>query len=365
MTSVSQFCEGARVAVQECPDQSRDRAARFLLSSGPMIATDGLRRESLRLQLLCVGLAWFAMSCSGSSPGNPGTGGSGGAPADGGGLDGPSCLNGIESLVEAEASGRVGPLDTMSKTTRPAFGWTFVGPLVSGVADAGAPDGGPPPDASGPARCATVPGPTVPYPMDGVRCQGIATLRARTTGPEIAFADGNALVWDGALPDVYAPFVTGTMGDTVWVDYERRTTSVCPFCGAYTTRTLQIRDGEGEGGKVRLFTQNGVVLPPISSAQAMDIFGVTAETVPTCSFRAAAGCYTFVRTHNDHILNTTPPVTIAHAEWRGHPVLPTPNGGYRVFWASSTESDKQRDPMCADGPGIATDNGFTAVLTKP
>ncbi len=147
----------------------------------------------------------------------------------------------------------------------------------------------------------------------------------------------------------------------MWVDFEQRDISVCPFCGAYTRRSLQIRNGEA--GRVRFFAQNGLVLPKLTDAQVMDIFGVTADTVPTCSFRTTAGCYSFTRTHNDRVLRTTPPAMITHAAWTS--AVPTPNGSYWIFWATSSETDSQFNMNCADGPGIATDNGFIAVLTAP
>ncbi len=315
-------------------------------------------------------MAWLGVACGGSAPGNSstgtgaraGTGGAAGAASgtggmagttagDAGGLDGRSCIG-----------DELGPVDTM-ETPRPTFGWTFTGPVGdAGAGSAGAADAGPPPgDASTAAGCVSVPGPTAPFGVaPGISCRGTAQLRMRTTGPEIAFADGSSLFWDGTWARAFAPFVEQATGDTVWVAYEMRTQVVCPFCGSYTTRTLEVRNGEG--GKVRLFTQNGAVLPTLTDAQLLDIFGVTAEPVATCSFRATAGCQTFVRTDYAHILHTTPEVE-ARAEW-SQPIA-TPKGAYRVYWASSTETDAQSMPGCYDGPGIATDNGFIAVLTTP
>ncbi|HXU60176.1 MAG TPA: hypothetical protein VN962_00645, partial [Polyangia bacterium] len=125
----------------------------------------------------------------------------------------------------------VGPTSTTSPP-RP-FGWTFSGPAgtdggapatgASADGGTGAGDGG-----TGPARCLSVP---AAYP--GTRCVGPATLQASATGPRIVFADGSHLDWNDALPSTMKPFVTNTAaGDTVWVDYEKKNTVVCPFCGA-------------------------------------------------------------------------------------------------------------------------------------
>jgi len=157
------------------------------------------------------------------------------------------------------------------------------------------------------------------------------------------------------------PFVTNaTAGDTVWVDYEKRNTVVCAFCGAYTTQTLEVRDGQGQ--RIRFFAQQGAVLPNLTDAQVTELFGVAAVPVQTCTFPAFAGCATYLRSQFDHQLATTPRQLIVDATLT---TVSAPNGRFAVIWASSQESYIHQEPNCFDGPGVATDNGFVATLLAP
>jgi hypothetical protein len=260
----------------------------------------------------------------------------------------------------------IGPLSTAS-ASRP-FGWLF----TAAASDAGTPsdagngarvdaatgadgavDGG-----AAPALCAVVPSTGFP----GVSCRGMASLRLGSAGPTVAFDDGSTLSWNGSLPALSMPFVRQVAGDRVWVDFEQRTTVVCPVCGAYETNSLQLRDSAG--GAVRFYDQAGDLLPNLTDAQVMDIFGVAATAVQNCSFHSVAtsGCASFVRTEFDHTLATTPPETIPDATWTE---IDSPNGNYQVFWASSAETNLQVDPNCLDGAAVATDNGFVAALVAP
>jgi hypothetical protein len=170
------------------------------------------------------------------------------------------------------------------------------------------------------------------------------------------------MVWNGNLPTSFEPYVQQPAGDPVWVDYEMNWKEVCPVCGAYSTSSLELRNGEG--GKVRFLAQDGVVLPALSDARVMDLFGAAAQAVPSCSFAATAGCTTFDRTQYDHLLLTTPTQMIDDATWGAS--VDTPNGKYHVYWASSTETTFPRNvTTCTDGPGVATDNGFIAALVAP
>lgn len=279
---------------------------------------------------------------TGASPGTGGTG-TGGSPGssipDGGACSSPSR----------------GPLSTADQA-RP-FGWTFVGPsadagvpAITSSADAGAADSG-----TGPARCQSVP---AAYP--GTSCVGSAVLRSTASGPAIVFADGARLQWNGDLPAAVTPYVANAGGDAVWVDYEKRINVVCPFCGAYTTNTLQIR--EGQSGQVRVYEQQGAVLPNLTTTQIIDIFGATAAAVQTCTYPAYGGCSTFLRTEFDHELLTSPPQRIVDATLTK---VSAPNGTFAVIWASSQESYLQPVQNCADGPGVASDTGFVATRTTP
>jgi hypothetical protein len=252
----------------------------------------------------------------------------------------------------------MGPLST-SDAPRP-FGWTLRGAPadagsagVTGVAGNAGADGG-----TSPALCRTVP---AAYP--GTACTGIASLQSTASGPVIVFGDGSELVWDGTLPSVLEPYVRQASGggDVVWVDYEKKITVVCPFCGAYTTQTLQIREGQSSG-KVRFYDQQGAVLPNLTNVQVTDIFGVTATATPSCTFPAYAGCYSYLRSEFDQHLATSPPQTILDATLTE---VTAPNGTFQVIWASSAESYAQREPTCAEGPDVASDTGFVAALVSP
>jgi hypothetical protein len=203
------------------------------------------------------------------------------------------------------------------------------------------------------------------YP--GTNCEGTATLQALVTGTVVAFANGAKLTWDGTLPSALMPYVVPTTGgspDTVWVHYQEKHTVVCPFCGAYTTRTLEIRNGDGTG-KVRFFDQQGDVLPNLTAPQILDIFGTTATQTFSCTFPTYAGCYSYLRTEFDEQLGTTPPQTLLDATLIK---VTTPNGIFQVIWASSAEGYVQsgpNDPYCTDGPGVASDTGFVAALLGP
>jgi len=283
--------------------------------------------------------------------GTTGTGGAGtgGSPGAGGSPfpDGGTC-----------SAPTTGPLST-SDLPRP-FGWT----LTAAPADAGATastgaagnagnsDGG-----ASPALCRTVP---AVYP--GTACTGMASLRSTATGPVIAFDDGSRLAWDGTLPSALEPYVAQASGggDAVWVDYEKRTTVVCPFCGAYTTYTLEIRNGHD--GPVRFYDQAGDVLPNLTDAQVMDIFGTTATAVQSCTFPAIAGCSQYLRSEFDHQLGAQTLLDATLTE------VTAPNGKFQVIWASSVESYVEPLPAenCGlDNPGVATDTGFVATLLSP
>jgi hypothetical protein len=248
-----------------------------------------------------------------------------------------------------------GPISTYD-SPRP-FGWTYTGPTAGAGGAPAAGDAGA--GVNGPATCRTL---LAAYP--GTECEGTATLEALVSGTVIAFADGAKLTWDGTLPSALMPYVVQQPGgppDTVWVHYWEAHTVVCPFCGAYTTRTLEIRNGGG-AGKVRFFDQQGDVLPNLTAPQIMDIFGTTATQIFSCTFPISVGCYSFLRSEFDEQLGTTPPQTILDATLTK---VTTPNGMFQVIWASSVEGYAESYPGCTDGPAIASDTGFVAALLGP
>ena len=251
-----------------------------------------------------------------------------------------------------------GPLSTW-EVPRPSFGCTFVAP--SGI-DGGAVDAGATSDGGASAPCQSLSGvsATGGY-QPGWSCHGAAVLHSGASGPIVTFDGGGELAWTGDLPREAQPYIKSTTGDRVQADYQEHEIVVCPFCGGYTTQALEIRDGEG--GKVRLHEQSGVVLPNLSDAEVLDIFGASASMVAICSFHAVGpSCTTFDRTEYEHVLATPPAQTIPTASWTA---VNSPNGTYQVFWVSSVETNFQSLPNCADGPAPATDTGFVAALTAP
>jgi hypothetical protein len=278
-----------------------------------------------------------ALGYGGSFPGTggawPGTGGVTGA---GGAVTAPD--GGVCS------AGSPGPLSTQDPP-RP-FGWTFTGTSGSGSSDAG----------DDWARCQTI---VAAYP--GTRCVGFAHMQLIAGQPVITFVDGSQLAWDGTLPSSLAPFVMyGGNGDSVWVDYEKSTVVVCPFCGSYTDHTLMIWDSPD--GRVRFYDQQGDVLTSVAGQQVTDIFGTSSTPIQTCTYPQYAGCYQFLRSEYDQQLATSPPQIIRDATLTK---VTAPKGQFMVFWATSMEWYPTRLDGCSNGPGVASDNGFVAALMAP
>jgi hypothetical protein len=188
----------------------------------------------------------------------------------------------------------------------------------------------------------------------------MASLRSTASGPAIVY--GSELIWDGTLSSALEPYVQQANGgaDTVWVDYEKKFTVISPFCGVYTTYTLEIRNGQS--GKIRFYDQQGVALPNLTDAQVMEIFGTTATATRSCTFPTYTGCYTFLRSEYDHQLATTPPQIVLDATLTE---ITSPNGAFEVIWASSGEFYVQSNQNCQACPQVATDNGFVAALVAP
>jgi hypothetical protein len=213
-------------------------------------------------------------------------------------------------------------------------------------------------DASSPSRCEGEPSSLA----SALTCRGGAWLRSTATGPTLTFDDGSLLLWDpsGIDTPVARPYILQADGDRVWVAFEQRWTVVCSFCGAYQTKKIEIR--EGEGGRLRFIAREGAVLPDLSDAQVTEIFGVTAATRLSCSFHATAFCYEFDRSQFDRVLKTEPEQVILDATLTR---VVSPNGEYDVFWAYSSETQVTWVDNCADGPAVASDTGFAASRIAP
>ena len=286
-----------------------------------------------------------------------------GALGDAGGAAGAGGVSEAGSPTVCATS--TGPLSTEA-TPRRTLPWTFVASNRAPDAGAGGapgPTSGPPDvdassgDASSPSGCEGVPS----FPST-LTCRGGAWLRSTATGPTLTFDDGSQLLWDASGIDtpVAKPYILQADGDRVWVDFEQRWWVVCPYCGAYQTDTIEMR--ESEGGKVRFIAREGDRLSDLSDAQVTEIFGVTAATRLSCSFHATAGCSEFERSQFDRVLETDPEQVILDATLTR---VVSPNGEYDVFWATSSETQITWVPNCQDGPAVASDTGFAASRIAP
>jgi len=243
----------------------------------------------------------------------------------------------------------IGPISQI-EPPRHTLAWTFA------AADAGtAPDAGATPseDAAAPSRCAV----TTDVEQNA-SCSGGAWLRSSSAGPILTFDDGSTLTWNPSQAPTAGPYVQQASGDRVWADYERQDHVICPYCGAYTDQTLEIRDGPA--GTVRFYAQQGSQLSPLPAALVQDIFGVTTTASPACTSHLAS-CQPFDRTELDHLLQTSPAQALPFATATQ---VSSPKGTYAVLWAATVESNVGPS-TCTDDPGITNDDGFVATRLAP
>ena len=189
---------------------------------------------------------------------------------------------------------------------------------------------------------------------DGLRC------RRWRLGPILAFADGSTLTWDGTSParrSCPRTFSRPRHTDTVWVHYDETHTVVCPFCGAYTTRTL--RDPRRPtAGKVRFFDQQGDVLPNLTRRPDHGYFREPRRRKSSAArSRPTSGCYSFLRSEFDQQLGdhaaADDPRRDADQGHRPQREIPGHLGvQHRDLRPACTD--------CTDGPAVASDTGFVA-----
>jgi hypothetical protein len=251
---------------------------------------------------------------------------------------------------------------TVENSYRHTVAWTF----VSAAADAGgapAGDGGDGETASSPSRCVASAGAAAAYGLYDHACRGGAWLRSGASGPVVTFDDGSTLTWKPSAPPVPAPTVAQAAGDRVWVNYQQATKVICPVCGAYTNRWLEIRD-TGSTGTVRHYAQEGNHLTsPLALAMAM--FGATVTEEAACQVRTGPCPASFDRTEFEHQVATTP------AQWIPFGVLTainSPNGIYDVVWAATSEANIEYSATNAcgsDNPAVSNDDGFAGTRRGP
>ena len=208
-----------------------------------------------------------------------------------------------------------------------------------------------------PAGAACVPsGNQKPQLQSSLRCRGQASVRRSATTLELILGAGASLTWAAPAnaPSVAPPAVRD--GDQVFVDFVIEAFQVCPFCGGYQGRELEIRDRDG--GILLWVGREGQKQSDLDEATVLDIFGVTARTRAACTQSFEAGCLTAERQQFDHILATSPEQVLRHGRLER---VRTPKGSFEVLWAASAEVTREK-PNCADGPAVAHDTGFAASL---
>jgi hypothetical protein len=190
--------------------------------------------------------------------------------------------------------------------------------------------------------------------FDSVHCHGDALVRRAAAYLELVFADGSALRWtpERVPVRVAAPLVVDAT--TVWVDYTHQVEIYCPFCGSYYADELSIH--ESMGGQLLFIAREGQKLDDIGAPLVDELFGVSVHQDLVCHSSYVAGCTNVERTVFDHTLETQPEQRLEHAKVE-HVI--TPKGEYEVVWARSIETTEPI-PLCADGPGAASDTGFAA-----
>jgi hypothetical protein len=296
-----------------------------------------------------LGLGLGVLACSSSKLGG-----------NDGGIDAPSVTD-TGAVDRPVGEGGVGscsdPGYTQEGSYRPTMAWTFSAAALdagAAVRDAGTTD-----DAASVSRCVASGSPATTGLSD-YTCRGGAWLRAGTAGPVLAFDDGATLTWNPSSAPVPAPYVTASGGDRVWVSYQSKATVICPFCGAYTNRWLEIRN-DGSSGTIRHYAQQGNHLTS-PAAIAMAMFGVTVTDLAQCQLHVGS-CPSFDRTELGHQVATTPAQTVPFATLTE---VASPGGTYDVLWASTSDSNVQYATSCgSDLKGASNDDGFAATRQPP
>ena len=193
--------------------------------------------------------------------------------------------------------------------------------------------------------------------FDDVTCRGPAVSRNDDSGLALEFADGSALRYDPSLVPVALSSPALPDGTEVWASYELTSTIVCPFCGAYATRTIEIRDAAG--GTILWIGEESAGLDPVDPALIAALFGTTVRYEPVCvdSSVAPGTCVDGDLVEFDIVLETQPEQVVRRGE-AAH--LVTPGGNYDVLWAAS-ETRNVHSTGCVDGAALTADRAFAAA----
>jgi hypothetical protein len=184
-------------------------------------------------------------------------------------------------------------------------------------------------------------------------CSGQVSVRRSGTELVLVFPDGSALHWYATnAPNPVSPPALAD-GDSPWVRYFGEVRPVCPYCGLYSNRTLEIR--ARENGPLLWVGREGHTLQDVAEPLIHELFGVPARQQPGCTSAFQTFCFDVTRQTFDHVLETKPPRLLRHAMLER---VVSPGGTYDVVWAASTDASKRGN--CADGPAVASDTGFAA-----
>jgi hypothetical protein len=182
-------------------------------------------------------------------------------------------------------------------------------------------------------------------------CLGVAQMRTGLA-PELVLGDGSVFTWNPSRATVAVAPPKVDSGATVWLEYTKRTTVVCPFCGAFETVSLTLR--RSQGGELIWMARESPRQDDITVDDARDLFGVSFSERGSCVSSFTGGCSKVRRTVYEHVLATTPERAIAPGTLER---VVTPKGEFEVVWTHSREVSNPI-PLCADGPGVASDTAF-------
>ena len=254
--------------------------------------------------------------------------GSGGAPGAEGGAIGTGGLPALGGFGDASLPPADDATCNPGLEYQRTFPWQFqqqsFGGQGGGNADAGTPSG-----------CQVT-------PSYDVSCSGPATLRADADGmggaggAAVVWDDGSKLIWSpivAADPAIISPIPADGPDRRVWAEMKRYSSvGSDKMCSLVDVETMELR--ESEGGTILYMALQAPTLPELTADDLIPLFGVSADTVPSCSYETIEGCTTMRETLNDHVLQTTPPQTVPY----GQPAqVTTPNGTFSVIWYSRSE----------------------------
>lgn len=191
---------------------------------------------------------------------------------------------------------------------------------------------------------------------ESYRCTGAATVARSDAGLALTFEDGSYLLWDASLVPIAIAPPAADHGAIVWADLDREFGYVCPVCGSYERRALEIRDAPA--GRLLWVGAEGHELAPVATALLDELFGITVRYEPACVDPAETdACLDAELVEHDAVLETTPEQVVRRGE---RATVTTPGGAYEVLWAASETNRVDTDARCLDGPALTEDRAFAA-----